>query len=269
MDRELGGSPSGGEAGSELALSLPVRSWLGVVSDGAVLDLRREEPVVELPADRCLALPALAPVRGLLAAARWQRFVKRAMDVVGGIVALVLLLPLLVATTLAVVLTSPGPVLYVQERVGRNGRPFKMLKFRSMYEDAHEIRDELVHLNDVDGPHFKIHDDPRVTPVGRAIRKLSIDELPQLFNVLRGDMSLVGPRPPLPEEVATYGVREMQRLAVTPGITCIWQVRGRADLDFETWVEMDLEYINSWNLRLDLKLLALTCPAVMSTRGAY
>ena len=144
-----------------------------------------------------------------------------------------------------------------------------MFKFRSMKVEAHEDRDEILHLNELEGPVFKIRDDPRVTRVGRAIRKLSIDELPQLLNVLAGDMSLVGPRPPLPEEYETYGPRERQRLAVKPGITCIWQVSGRSDLDFETWVDMDLEYIEGWTIRQDLKLLVLTIPAVLSGRGAY
>jgi exopolysaccharide biosynthesis polyprenyl glycosylphosphotransferase len=267
VNQELGSSPVGG--GDGFALPLSTRPSLELVGEGAVLDLRHDEVVLELPGGRELAPPALAPARGLLAARPWQRIVKRAIDIVGSVVALFVLLPLLIATALAIALTSRGPILYVQERVGRNGRRFSMLKFRSMRDGADESRGDLMPLNDVEGPHFKMREDPRITPVGRVIRKLSIDELPQLINVLRGEMSLVGPRPPLPEEVVTYGVHEMQRLAVTPGITCIWQVRGRSDLDFHTWVEMDLEYIRNWNLRLDLRLLALTIPAVLSTRGAY
>ena len=212
---------------------------------------------------------ATPPPVGLLAASRAELVLKRIVDIVGSSVCLVLLFPLLLATALAVGLTSRGPVLYVQERIGLGGRTFKMLKFRSMYANAHEDRHELIHRNECDGPVFKLRDDPRITPVGRAIRKLSIDELPQLLNVLRGDMSLVGPRPPLPEEVPSYGPRERARLLVTPGITCIWQVKGRSDLDFDTWVDLDLEYIRTWSLRLDAKLLALTVPAVLSGRGAY
>jgi lipopolysaccharide/colanic/teichoic acid biosynthesis glycosyltransferase len=182
---------------------------------------------------------------------------------------LILLAPLFLIVTLLVVVTSRGPALFVQRRVGRDGRPFSMVKFRSMYRDAHERRDEHKHRNMHDGPIFKIRDDPRITPVGRLIRRLSIDELPQLFNVLVGDMSLVGPRPCLPEEFLEYGERERRRLLVRPGITCIWQVSGRSDVDFDTWVDMDLDYISSWSLTLDLKLIALTLPAVVSGRGAY
>lgn len=207
--------------------------------------------------------------RGLLGASAFQRFVKRAIDVVGSALLLAVLLPVVVLSGAAIRLTSRGPVLYVQERIGRGGRPFRMLKFRSMRRDAHEIRGDVLHLNTATGPIFKVPRDPRITRVGRVIRKLSIDELPQLLNVLRGDMSLVGPRPPLPDEYATYGDRERARLAVTPGITGIWQVSGRSDLDFDTWVSMDLEYIEIWSLGLDLKLLARTVPAVLSGRGAY
>jgi lipopolysaccharide/colanic/teichoic acid biosynthesis glycosyltransferase len=144
-----------------------------------------------------------------------------------------------------------------------------MLKFRSMVQDAEAQRDALQSLNDhVSGPIFKIRDDPRITPVGRVMRLLSIDELPQLLNVLGGSMSLVGPRPPLPVEVQTYDDWEAQRLLAKPGITCIWQVSGRSELDFESWVRLDLEYMETWSLWLDLRLLARTIPAVVSRRGA-
>lgn len=206
---------------------------------------------------------------GLLEAARWQLAVKRLIDVAGSLTLLIGLLPVLLVTAAAIRLTSRGPALYVQERIGRDGRPFRMLKFRSMRVSAHDQRDQITHLNEVPGPVFKIRRDPRLTRVGRVIRRLSIDELPQLLNVLRGEMSLVGPRPPLPEEYATYGPRERERLRVLPGLTCIWQVSGRSDLDFDTWVEMDLEYIRRWTIRQDLKLLLLTIPAVLSGRGAY
>jgi len=206
---------------------------------------------------------------GLLDPALWQLAVKRSMDILLSLVAVILLAPILLVVASLVKLTSHGSVFYVQERVGRGGEPFKILKFRSMYEDAHDQRSAHAHRNMHDGPIFKIRDDPRVTPVGRAIRRLSIDELPQLFNVLKGDMSLVGPRPPLPEECLRYGAREEQRLLVQPGVTCIWQVSGRSDLDFDTWVDMDIEYIHTWSLRLDLKLLAKTVPAVLTGRGAY
>jgi lipopolysaccharide/colanic/teichoic acid biosynthesis glycosyltransferase len=229
----------------------------------AILDLTADLVVVD---SRSLGR---AGRRGLLLAAPWKLFVKRCIDVVGGVVLLLVVLPLLLVTAAAVLVTSRGPVLFLHERIGRDGRPFRMLKFRSMRVGAHEDRGEILHLNQATGPVFKIAEDPRITSVGRVIRKLSIDELPQLLNVLRGDMSLVGPRPPLPEEYATYSERERGRLAVTPGITCIWQVSGRSDLDFETWVEMDLEYIDSWTIRKDLTLLLKTIPAVVSGRGAY
>ena len=200
---------------------------------------------------------------------RWRLAVKRVVDVVVSGLAIIVLAPFLAAVALLVKVTSRGPVFFVQERVGRGGEPFRMIKFRSMYVDAHDDRDEHLVDNIHDGPIFKIREDPRVTAVGRVIRRLSIDELPQLFNVLKGNMSLVGPRPPLPEELLTYTEREMERLLVKPGITCIWQVSGRSDLDFQTWVDMDLEYIDNWSLRLDLKLLAKTLPAVITGRGAY
>jgi lipopolysaccharide/colanic/teichoic acid biosynthesis glycosyltransferase len=206
---------------------------------------------------------------GLLDAARWQVVAKRAVDILGGVALLVLLLPVILISALLVRVTSPGPVLYLQERVGKGGEPIRMYKFRSMRLGAHLIRDELRNLNEATGPVFKIRQDPRMTPVGRWLRKLSIDELPQLINVLRGEMSLVGPRPPLPEEFATYTELERQRLSVKPGLTCIWQVSGRSEVDFETWVGMDLEYISTWNLRRDFRLLVKTLPAVLNGRGAY
>ncbi len=227
-----------------------------------VLDLTTDLVVLEAPARH-------RERRGLLGAASWQLFVKRGIDIVGSALLIVLLLPLLLVTACAVAVSSRGPVLYMQKRIGRDGEPFRMLKFRSMRVDAHEDRGDIVHLNQATGPIFKIPNDPRITSVGHLIRKLSVDELPQLINVLKGDMSLVGPRPPLPDEYATYGARERQRLAVTPGITCVWQVSGRSDLDFETWVEMDLAYIQSWTVREDLRILLQTIPAVVSGRGAY
>jgi lipopolysaccharide/colanic/teichoic acid biosynthesis glycosyltransferase len=213
--------------------------------------------------------PDVRSDRGLTYARGWKRFVKRAIDVVGGVLLMLLLAPILVVTAIAIRVSSRGSVLYVQIRVGKGGRPFRMLKFRSMSRQAHDDRDNVIHLNEVSGPVFKIREDPRLTRVGRYVRKLSIDELPQLMNVVAGQMSLVGPRPPLPEEYATYGPRERRRLSVRPGLTCIWQVSGRSDLDFERWVDMDLEYIDTWSFRQDLKLLLLTIPAVLSGRGAY
>jgi lipopolysaccharide/colanic/teichoic acid biosynthesis glycosyltransferase len=232
-----------------------------------LVDLGGPAPVV---GGRRRALGVVAPHRGLVAAPWWQRVLKRAVDIVGATLGLVLLAPILLVAAFAVKVNSIGPVLYVSDRVGRGGRPFRMVKFRSMRHGAQHARDHHGHLNIHDsGPIFKIRDDPRVTPVGRFLRRSSLDELPQLWNVLRGDMSLVGPRPPLPEEFGRYGIRERRRLEVKPGITCIWQVSGRSDVDFDTWVAMDIDYIDGWSLRLDARLLARTVAAVVSRRGAY
>jgi exopolysaccharide biosynthesis polyprenyl glycosylphosphotransferase len=235
-------------------------------SDDMLLDLTpMESPVVEYRVVEEVAVPR----HGLTDASFWQVGVKRLMDIVMSALAIVALTPVLLAVALLIRTTSRGPVFYVQERVGRGGGPFRMLKFRSMYRNSHEHRDEHAELNIHQGPIFKIRDDPRITPVGRAIRRLSLDELPQFFNVLMGSMSLVGPRPALPEEFLDYTERERQRLQVKPGLTCIWQVSGRSDVDFDTWIDMDLEYIEAWSLRLDLMLLVKTVPAVISGRGAY
>ncbi len=231
-----------------------------------IVDLSGPDAVIDLR-ERQTDAPA---IRGLLSARPWQLAMKRAVDLVGSTLGLLILLPLLMIAALAVKVSSPGPVFYASERVGRDGRPFRMMKFRSMAHGAHDSRATHHHLNIHDsGPVFKIRDDPRVTRVGRFLRRCSIDELPQLWNVLRGDMSLVGPRPPLPEEFLLYGARERRRLDVKPGITCIWQVSGRSDLDFETWVDMDLAYIDTWSLRLDARLLGRTVAAVLTGRGAY
>lgn len=195
---------------------------------------------------------------------------KRGLDILGATVGLLLASPVLILAALAVRLTSPGKIFFAQERVGRGGRSFRMFKFRSMRVGADAEKAQLAALNECkDGPIFKIRRDPRITAVGRLLRKLSIDELPQLWNVLRGDMSLVGPRPAVPQEVAQYTARQRQRLMATPGLTCFWQVMGRSDLSFEKQVELDIRYIESRNIWLDIKLLVLTIPAVITGRGAY
>ncbi len=206
---------------------------------------------------------------GLLADTTLKLGVKRAVDIVGSLVLLVGLVPVFLVVAMLVRMTSRGPILYSQERLGLGGRPFRLWKFRSMYRDAEQRQAQVAALNEVDGPVFKIRKDPRVTPVGRVLRKLSIDELPQLLNVLSGQMSLVGPRPPLQSEYDAYTPLQRQRLLVKPGLTCIWQVSGRSDLDFDTWMEMDLAYIRDWTLWLDIKILVRTLPAVLSGRGAY
>ena len=196
-------------------------------------------------------------------------FLKWFGDIGASALGMALTMPLLPFIAIAIKLGSKGPVLYSQERCGLNGRRFTLYKFRTMYEGADRRLDEVAHLNEVEGPAFKARRDPRVTPVGRVLRRLSLDELPQLFNVLRGDMSLVGPRPPLPEEVERYERWQRRRLSMKPGLTGLWQVSGRAGLDdFSRWTALDLAYIDQWSLWLDLKILLKTIPAVLSTRGA-
>lgn len=193
---------------------------------------------------------------------------KRAFDVLGSAFALVVFAPLFLAITVAIRLDSPGPVFFRQRRVGLNGRAFQMLKFRSMYQDAEQRLEALLAHNEMNGPVFKMKNDPRVTPVGRFLRRTSLDELPQFWNVLKGDMSLVGPRPPIPSEVRQYKRWQRRRLSVRPGITCLWQISGRNNIDFDRWMELDLEYIDSWSLWTDLAICLKTIPAVLTTRGA-
>jgi exopolysaccharide biosynthesis polyprenyl glycosylphosphotransferase len=195
---------------------------------------------------------------------------KRALDLIAAAILLLLLSPLLALTALLIRLESPGPVLFSQSRVGLRGRPFTFWKFRSMYIDAEQRKAELQARNEMDGGVlFKMKHDPRITRVGRLIRRFSIDELPQLWNVLRGDMSLVGPRPALPSEVAQYTLEHRRRLLAQPGITCTWQVSGRSDIPFRQQVEMDLDYIHQATLKRDLQLLLKTIPAVFGGKGAY
>ncbi|MEM7166541.1 MAG: sugar transferase [Planctomycetota bacterium] len=194
---------------------------------------------------------------------------KRTLDIVGSITALILLAPLMLLIALAIRLTSRGPALFLQERAGRGNRPFRMVKFRTMIAGAEEIQSKLRERNERSGPAFKMKRDPRVTTVGRVLRRFSLDELPQFYNVLRGDMSLVGPRPlPFEEsEICTGWLR--RRLELTPGVTGLWQVSGRSEADFDEWVRLDLRYARGQSLLLDLKLLALTVPAVLVGRGAH
>jgi exopolysaccharide biosynthesis polyprenyl glycosylphosphotransferase len=197
------------------------------------------------------------------------RLVKDLVDRIGALVLTLVLAPVLIGVALSVRLTSRGPVLFRQVRVGRDGSEFRIFKFRSMYVDAEARLAELRHLNEHDGVLFKIRDDPRVTPVGRWLRRLSLDELPQLLNVVTGQMSLVGPRPPLPVEVAAYADDVRRRLAVKPGMTGLWQVSGRSDLSWEEAVRLDLRYVENWSLSLDLVILLRTMTAVVRSSGAY
>lgn len=194
---------------------------------------------------------------------------KRALDIVLALCGIVLLAPVFLVVALCVKLTSRGPVIFRQTRVGLGGRTFTCYKFRSMCEGAEALRRNLLHMNEVSGPVFKIRDDPRLTPVGAFIRKYSLDELPQLFNVLKGDMSLVGPRPPVPDEVLCYTERERRRLSVQPGLTCLWQINGRSNIPFERWIELDLAYIDTMSFWNDVKIILKTVPAVITARGAH
>ncbi len=208
----------------------------------------------------------LRPARGTVVYAA----TKRCLDIVGACAAIVLVSPLVLVVALWIKLTDFGPVMFCQTRVGRGGRLFKFYKFRSMVPDADRRKRDLAHLNHhADQRTFKMPYDPRVTRVGRFIRRFSIDELPQLWNVLRGDMSLVGPRPPVPDEVELYTRFDRRRFEVKPGLTCIWQVCGRGNVGFNQQILMDVDYIDRRNIMLDLKLMVLTVPAVILGRGAY
>lgn len=199
----------------------------------------------------------------------WYVFVKRLLDILGATAAIVIAAPIMLVAAIAVKLETPGPVFFRQYRLGKDGRPFLLYKIRSMTASAPDIRDSLEDDNEASGPVFKIKADPRITRVGRVLRKYSIDEMPQLFHVLFGQMSLVGPRPPIPAEVERYEPWQTERLAVKPGLTCIWQVSGRSDIGFDEWIRLDIEYVRTRNLLLDIKLLLLTIPAVLTARGAY
>ncbi len=195
---------------------------------------------------------------------------KRFVDIAGSLCGIVLLSPVFLAIAAAVKLSSPGPVIFTQVRVGRYGRFFRFFKFRSMYRDAEARKAGLLAKNESkDGVIFKMKDDPRITPVGRFLRRTSLDELPQLFNVLKGDMSLVGPRPPVPKEVQEYTLEDRKRLDVIPGITCLWQIKGRSEIPFHEQVRLDKEYIRTTGFWKDLAILLKTIPAILSGKGAY
>lgn len=194
---------------------------------------------------------------------------KRAFDIALAGLVLVATLPLWLFIVIAIKLDSHGPAIFVQERVGLRGRRFRFYKFRSMVRDAESRKLEVKHLNEVDGPVFKAKADPRLTRVGRLLRRTSLDELPQLINVLKGEMSMVGPRPPTPDEVAQYRPNDLVRLAVKPGLTCWWQIRGRSCLDFETWMAFDREYVYGLSFWVDVSILVRTVGAVLGGRGAY
>jgi len=198
----------------------------------------------------------------------WRLMIKRMIDVLISSLLLVILAPIILIIAILIKATSEGPIHFTQQRIGYNGRIFACLKFRTMVKNAEELKKDITELNEMDGPVFKIKNDPRITKIGRFLRKTSIDELPQLFNVLKGDMSLVGPRPPVPSEVCEYELSDRRRLSMRPGITCSWQVNGRNSIPFKKWMALDREYIDNWSLWLDIKILAKTIPAILSRKGA-
>lgn len=195
-------------------------------------------------------------------------FIKRVIDLLASIVGLLVLSPLLIIVSILIKLESRGPIIFSQKRVGLNGEVFYMYKFRSMVVNAEELKKKLQHKNEMSGPMFKIKDDPRITKIGKFIRKTSVDELPQLFNVLKGDMSLVGPRPSLPDEVREFEHWMLERLEVKPGLTCYWQVMGRNEIDFEDWMRLDIKYVREKNIWLDIRLIFKTFFVLFGDKNA-
>ncbi len=220
--------------------------------------------------------PSLDQLNGASRRRRKERLVphswlvaKRALDLGLAIAGLTMTAPLLVGCAIAVVVVSPGSPIFAQERVGQYGRRFTMFKLRTMKPNAHEYQDALRSTNEVSGPIFKMKNDPRVFPFGRLLRRLSIDELPNLVNVLTGDMSIVGPRPPLPKEVEEYDDFALRRLRAKPGLTCLWQISGRSKIDFDEWMHLDNHYIDNWSPSYDVNIVLSTIPAVLLAKGAY
>jgi exopolysaccharide biosynthesis polyprenyl glycosylphosphotransferase len=199
----------------------------------------------------------------------WQRIAKRVFDFTAALFLLILLAPVMVLIAILIRIDSHGPAIFRQTRCGKDGKPFTFLKFRGMVNNAESLLPGIEHLNEAQGPIFKIREDPRITRVGKFIRRTSLDELPQLFNVLKGEMSLVGPRPPIPSEVLKYEPWQRNRLLATPGLTGLWQVSGRSELSFDEMVRLDIDYIEQWNLRLDISILFRTVAAVAKSEGAY
>lgn len=262
----------------EIYISLPVRSGyeeiqgIAHLCEGAAIPVHMVADLfpMRVATSRLMHLEDI-PLLNLstIPEAHGKVFQKRMLDFVGSTILIILSFPVIILPlSILVKLDSKGPIFFRQERVGQNQRRFKMIKFRSMIVNAEEIKASLMALNEQDGPVFKITNDPRITRLGRFIRKYSLDEFPQLFNVWRGEMSLVGPRPPIPSEVEQYSWSQRRRLSVRPGMTGLWQVSGRNNIGFEEWVEMDLDYIDRWSIWLDIKILFMTFRAVFAGRGA-
>lgn len=236
--------------------------------------------VLASPDSQTAAAASVAPERSALAASGdlisypvrdpWHyRLSKRVLDLVMSGCGILLFLPLMIPLAVLIKLESNGPIFFRQIRVGRNRRHFVCYKFRSMVAEAEALKDELRYMNEAEGPMFKIRDDPRITALGRFMRRSSLDELPQLFNVFKGDMSIVGPRPQIPSEVELYEPWHYRRLEVQPGITCLWQVSGRSSIGFEEWMRLDMEYVMMRSFIFDVKILLRTLPAIIARRGAY
>jgi lipopolysaccharide/colanic/teichoic acid biosynthesis glycosyltransferase len=200
---------------------------------------------------------------------QWWWTLKRAIDMVLGSLLLLLAVPFMALAAVGIVLVTGGSPIFAQERVGQHGRRFKMFKLRTMVKNAHELREQLMHLNEVDGPVFKIRKDPRLHPLGGLLRHTSIDELPNLINVVLGDISLVGPRPALPCEIEHYDNAARRRLLVPQGVTCLWQINGRSDVSFEHWMQLDNHYVDTWTPLSDLAIVVRTIPAVLRKDGAH
>jgi exopolysaccharide biosynthesis polyprenyl glycosylphosphotransferase len=264
------------EAVDEVFITLPIKSHYREIQE-TILVCERVGVRTKYDADMfstSVAWPRVDPggspvVTMNVTADDYRLVVKRSIDLAGALVAIVLFAPVMVIAAIAIKATSRGPVLFAQDRHGLNKRPFRMLKFRTMVVDAAQLQQALEQLNEVEGPVFKIFDDPRVTRVGRILRKTSIDELPQLFNVVKGEMSLVGPRPlPLRDVQRFTRAADMRRFSVRPGLTCLWQISGRSHVQFSEWVRLDLLYIDRWSLAEDLRILVKTIPAVLRGSGA-
>lgn len=214
-------------------------------------------------------LPLGVPFPSAPARPRWYVPAKRAMDISLSLAFLIASGPVVLASMVGILMVSGGNPIYRQDRIGRDGRRFRMFKLRTMIRNAHQMLPELRRFSEVDGPVFKMRDDPRLHGLGAFLRRTSIDELPNFVNVLLGDMSIVGPRPPLPEEVAHYDVHALRRLVVKPGITCLWQISGRSHLSFDEWMALDNAYIDAWSPWYDLAIIAKTLPAVVRGVGAH
>ncbi|MCR8844863.1 sugar transferase [Paenibacillus sp. SC116] len=225
-----------------------------LVTSSVVYDNAFDYPCIEL---------VKTPLRGM------NLFFKRTADIILSSIGIILISPILIFVAICIKIDSKGPIFIHQKRIGKNGAPFAMHKFRSMVVNAEQMKAELEQFNEADGPAFKMKNDPRITKVGRFIRKFSIDELPQLFNVLKGEMSLIGPRPPLPNEVELYNDYQWRRLDIRPGITGLWQVSGRSNITFDEWMKLDLYYIEQWSISMELKILFKTIPVVIRGEGAY